>query len=71
MYIDAATGNVSYKLGVMDKARGVAYGFYNSTLNVTGWGVLEIRTAGARSRGVNDTVVMFAAGYLEGLLTAR
>ena len=69
VYIDAETGEVTYKPGVMDTLNGTAYGYYNNTLNETGWSVLEIRTA----RGgfyMNDKL-MFAAGYLEGLFTAR
>ena len=59
----------------MDKARGVAYGFYNNTLNKTGWGVLEVH-AGGCGRGGNkakctDVQSTYAAGMLEGILTAK
>jgi len=69
VYIDAETGEVSYKAGVMDRVKGMAYGYYNNTLNETGWAVLEIYTRQG-SVAVNNQL-MFAAGYLEGVLTAR
>jgi len=69
VYIDPETGEVSYKPGVIDRARGTAYGCYNNTLNETGWGVLEIQTAQG-SVAINNQL-MYAAGYLEGVFTAR
>ncbi|XP_052031108.1 phospholipase B-like 1 isoform X2 [Apodemus sylvaticus] len=53
---------------VLDKT-GDAYGFYNDSIQTTGWGTLEIR-AGYGSRVLSDEVIMFLAGYLEGYLTA-
>ena len=53
---------------VLDK-NGDAYGFYNASIQTTGWGILEIR-AGYGSRVLSDEVIMFLAGYLEGYLTA-
>ncbi|CAO2607008.1 Phospholipase B-like 1 [Lemmus lemmus] len=53
---------------VLDK-NGDAYGFYNDSITVTGWGVLEIR-AGYSSQILTNEIVMFLAGYLEGYLTA-
>ena len=69
VYVDSETGEVSYKLGVMDQVHGTAYGYYNNTLNVTGWSVLEIQTNEGSAASNNE--IMFAAGYLEGILTAR
>jgi len=69
VYVDAETGEVSYKPGVIDQADGTAYGYYNNTLNETGWAVLEIQTRQG-SVAVNSQL-MYAAGYLEGRLTAR
>ena len=69
VYIDAETGEVSYKAGVLDRARGTAYGYYNNTLNETGWAVLEIETR--RGSVAMNKQLMYAAGYLEGMLTAR
>ncbi|XP_006888538.1 PREDICTED: phospholipase B-like 1 [Elephantulus edwardii] len=53
---------------VLDK-NGDAYGFYNDSIQTTGWGVLEIR-AGYGSQALSNEIIMFAAGYLEGYLTA-
>ena len=58
----------------MDKVNGVAYGFYNNTLNETGWGVLEIHSAGGSmappGAPATNEQAMYAAGLLEGWLTA-
>ncbi|KAF6121026.1 phospholipase B domain containing 1 [Phyllostomus discolor] len=53
---------------VLDKS-GDAYGFYNNTMNTTGWGILEIK-AGYGSQNLSNEVIMFVAGFLEGYLTA-
>ncbi|XP_004713854.1 phospholipase B-like 1 [Echinops telfairi] len=53
---------------VLDKS-GDAYGFYNDSVNATGWGILEIR-AGYGSQNLSNDIIMFAAGFLEGYLTA-
>ncbi|XP_006084330.1 phospholipase B-like 1 isoform X1 [Myotis lucifugus] len=53
---------------VLDK-NGDAYGFYNNSVNTTGWGILEIR-AGYGSQSLSNEVIMFVAGFLEGYLTA-
>ena len=71
VYIDAETGEVSYKPGVMDRVNGTAYGYYNNTLNETGWALLEIQTKQGSISGTINSQLMFAAGYLEGVLTAR
>lgn len=47
-----------------------AYGFYNDTLLKTGWGTLDIK-AGFSGKLCSDKDIMFASGYLEGVLTAR
>lgn len=69
VYYNKANGTFTYKLGVMDK-RGVAYGYYNNTLNTTGWGILEVK-AECTTDPCNNTIVMYGAGYLEGVLTSR
>ena len=70
VYIDPETGEATFRPDVMDRENGTAYGYYTNTLNKTGWSVLEIQTA--RSSGVAaNNQLMFAAGYLEGVLTAR
>ncbi|XP_023597361.1 phospholipase B-like 1 isoform X1 [Trichechus manatus latirostris] len=53
---------------ILDK-NGDAYGFYNDSMQTTGWGILEIK-AGYGSQALSNKIVMFAAGYLEGYLTA-
>jgi len=78
VYVDRETGNVSYRQGVMDRDEGTAFGYYDNSMNETGLAVLEILTrqpeaaAAAGNRTVIDNRrLMYAAGYLEGLLTAR
>ncbi|XP_006866133.1 PREDICTED: phospholipase B-like 1 [Chrysochloris asiatica] len=53
---------------VLDK-NGDAYGFYNDSMQTTGWGILEIK-AGYGSQTLSNEIIMFAAGFLEGYLTA-
>ncbi|XP_007942662.2 phospholipase B-like 1 [Orycteropus afer afer] len=53
---------------ILDK-NGDAYGFYNDSMQTTGWGILEIR-AGYGSQALSNEIIMFAAGFLEGYLTA-
>lgn len=48
---------------------GDAYGFYNNSLQTTGWGVLEIR-AGYGTKTLSNEDIMYVAGFLEGYLTA-
>lgn len=53
---------------ILDR-NGNAYGFYNDTVQSTGWGILEIR-AGYGSQSIGNEGLMYAAGFLEGYLTA-
>ncbi|XP_070803125.1 phospholipase B-like 1 [Pituophis catenifer annectens] len=53
---------------VLDK-NGDAYGYYNDTVQSTGWGILEIK-AGYGNQPVSNEIFMYAAGFLEGYLTA-
>ncbi|XP_069441760.1 phospholipase B-like 1 isoform X1 [Ovis canadensis] len=53
---------------VLDR-KGDAYGFYNNSVKTTGWGILEIK-AGYGSQSLSNEIIMFAAGFLEGYLTA-
>ncbi|KAJ6656361.1 hypothetical protein lerEdw1_003864 [Lerista edwardsae] len=48
---------------------GHAYGYYNNTVQSTGWGILEIK-AGYSSPAISNEDLMCAAGFLEGYLTA-
>ena len=49
----------------------IACGYFQDTLNVTGWGILEIKTVNKQSKtnNVSDYNRMYAAGLLEGWLT--
>ena len=60
-------GQPSFVSGKLDR-EGAAYGTYNDTLLLNGWGVLEINTG---KQQVPGDQLMFAAGVLEGTLTAR
>ncbi|XP_053113152.1 phospholipase B-like 1 isoform X2 [Hemicordylus capensis] len=53
---------------VLDK-NGDIYGYYNDTVQSTGWGILEIK-AGYGRQSVSNEVLMYGAGILEGYLTA-
>eukprot|EP00943_MAST-04B_sp_MAST-4B-sp1_P006358 g6358.t1 len=52
--------------GSQDRDKGVAWGFYNDVTNDIGWSVLQIDT----SKEYLDEEQMYAAGLLEGFLTA-
>ncbi|CAG5124849.1 unnamed protein product [Candidula unifasciata] len=57
--------------GVLDWNRATAVGSFNETILSTGWGILDISAGQARLPDQTDVGIMFAAGYLEGALTAR
>lgn len=57
-------GEYTVKVGLDTTA--AAWGSFANTLNITGWGVLDIRTSGVYT----DVVQHHAAGVLEGALTA-
>ncbi|KAK3090580.1 hypothetical protein FSP39_012855, partial [Pinctada imbricata] len=59
----------SYKAGSMDFEKGTAVGVYNDTLETTGWGILDI--ASGYGAETSDSDIMYAAGYVEGYLTAK
>uniref|UniRef100_A0A3P9HBF5 Phospholipase B-like n=1 Tax=Oryzias latipes TaxID=8090 RepID=A0A3P9HBF5_ORYLA len=65
---DAAHKSVILTEGLME-TEGGAYGYFNDTLVLSGWGVLEIR-AGYGAGPLDDETTFFLAGYLEGYLTA-
>ena len=62
-------GKAVYVAGKMDKKGATAYGRYNNTLMSTGWGILEIRAGYGALKKNHD--LMYAAGFLEGVFTAR
>jgi len=72
VYYDTTSKQYSVTLGVIDCVNGIACGYFNDTLNVTGWGVLEIKTDATNGpkTGVNDYNRMYAAGLLEGYLSS-
>ncbi|XP_022070200.1 phospholipase B-like 1 [Acanthochromis polyacanthus] len=65
---DAAQKSVILKEGVME-TEGGAYGYFNDSLLLSGWGILEI-SAGYGAIEQEDETTFFLAGYLEGFLTA-
>jgi len=65
VYFDQVSRTYYYKTGINDP-NGVAIGSFNDTLEVSGWGVLKIET----SNFFNDPMQMYAAGFLEGAITA-
>ena len=69
VYIDPETGSASFRRGRMDREHGTAYGYYDNSMNETGLAVLEIQTQSEDV--VGNRQLMYAAGYLEGVLTAR
>lgn len=60
-------GQPTFVSGKLDPA-GAAYGTYNNSLFTNGWGVLEVNTG---TQDVEGPELMFAAGYIEGVFTAR
>ena len=68
--VDYDSNRKSYTLrqNVLDKTS-VAWGTFEDTLNTTGWGVLNIRTS--RTNQASDAEQHYAAGMLEGYLTAN
>ncbi|KAK2571465.1 Phospholipase B-like 1 [Acropora cervicornis] len=57
--------------GVLDVDHGVAYGVYQDAIQTNGWGKLDIVSGTGRAAKYSDQTIMFAAGYLEGALTAK
>lgn len=71
VYFDEVTKTYSVKLGVIDCVNGITCGYFEDTLNKTGWGVLEIKSNyKLLSSEVSDYDRMFATGILEGYLSS-
>ncbi|KAF4106634.1 phospholipase B-like 1 isoform X1 [Onychostoma macrolepis] len=68
LYWDAVQRSVVLKEGAMEE-KGDAFGYFNDSLSVSGWGVLEVQAGYGQSQE-NDEITYFLAGYLEGYLTA-
>ncbi|KAH3863783.1 phospholipase B-like 1 [Dreissena polymorpha] len=60
----------TYKMDVLDVKGATAYGIYNDTLESTGWGILNI-SAGRGGNSAENVDIMYAAGYLEAILTQK
>ncbi|GFO31413.1 phospholipase b-like [Plakobranchus ocellatus] len=60
-----------FKESVLDKEKATAYGTFNDTLLVTGWGILDIVAGTSLQHGQTNTDIMFAAGFIEGVFTAK
>ena len=58
----------TYKDDVLDP-EATAYGVFNDTIETLGWGILELKAGMTKS--ADDVDVMFAAGYLEAVLTSE
>ena len=58
----------NYKKDVLDYPGSTAVAMYNDTLMETGWGILDI--VAGHGKPASDVDIMYAAGYIEGVLTA-
>lgn len=63
---------------VLNETDSIAYGIYEDTIDSNGWGILTIKAGYGASLNVKTTsntdsnrLIMQAAGYLEGYLTAK
>ncbi|KXJ12225.1 phospholipase B-like 1 [Exaiptasia diaphana] len=70
VYYNSKGHYFTLKSGVLDKENGVAYGTFEDSIMKNGWGELNI-VSGTGSKQYDDKTIMFAAGYLEGALTAK
>ena len=61
-------GKAEFVSGKIDK-NGAAYATMNATLLSSGWDVLNIKAGYGKPVSNND--LMYAAGYAEGVLTAK
>lgn len=61
-------GVAKFVAGKLDKS-GAAYAVFNNTLFTNGWGVLDIKAGYGNL--IKNKEIMYAAGFVEGALTAR
>jgi len=66
--MDKASGSLRIVAGVSTKAEDVAWGYMKDELSEDGWIKLFLQTSASAS--VSNDVRMYAAGFIEGLLTA-
>eukprot|EP01112_Ceratiomyxa_fruticulosa_P021360 TRINITY_DN7483_c0_g1_i1.p1 TRINITY_DN7483_c0_g1~~TRINITY_DN7483_c0_g1_i1.p1 ORF type:complete len:621 (-),score=132.57 TRINITY_DN7483_c0_g1_i1:102-1763(-) len=64
VYYNTNSKSYSVTFGTLDPT-GVCYGYFESTLNSTGWGVLELQS----NYKYEDSIQGYGCGYLEGALT--
>ena len=71
VYYNESSQEYSIITGIIDCVKGVACGYFNDSMNETGWGVLEIQVSASKGpRNIDDNIRMYAAGMLEGYLTS-
>lgn len=69
VFVKSPSSDVHFMPGLR-ASNATAHGYFNETLNKTGWGILEISSGYSSAQYSNDDI-MYAAGYLEGVLTAE
>ena len=67
VYFSEAEDKHYVKFDVVDEAEGLCVGTFADGLEVDGWGVLRVKTSG----NFHDMDQMYAAGFVEGALTAK
>ncbi len=71
VYLDSLGSKVKLRRGVLDHRHGAAWAVFDDGEfdgSPTGWGVLYVNST--RSQRLDDATKMYAAGYVEGALTA-
>lgn len=58
----------TFKRNILDYPHSTAVATYNDTLMETGWGILDV--VAGKGDPADDVDIMYAAGYIEGALTA-
>lgn len=60
-----------FKPDVLDIEKATSFGTFDDSLLTTGWGILDISAGNAPLEEHSNDDIMYAAGFLEGALTAR
>ncbi|XP_064627563.1 phospholipase B-like 1 isoform X2 [Lineus longissimus] len=71
VYMKNGVWSLTAKEGIIDKKYGMAYGMYDESYMATGWDVLNIKVGYALNGSHTDQELMYAAGYIEGYITAE